>query len=145
MFIIRCNPWFAKKKVYCVDESSALLYMNSNMDKRFNQLSWWWLVVHCKYYFKTWLTFSVYSFIWGWKANDNFTFTLYGSKSHLWNLDANQGSWSKIISWVIHSQLLEGLKCESKWKTAEEGRVGAHSLAHNTWGVKGRVGAPGWD
>jgi hypothetical protein len=23
-----------------------------------------------------------------------------------------------------HSQLLEGLKCESKWKTAEEGGVG---------------------
>jgi hypothetical protein len=25
---------------------------------------------------------------------------------------------------MTHSQLLEGLKCESKWKTAEEGGVG---------------------
>jgi hypothetical protein len=49
------------------------------------------------------------------------------------------------IGFVTHSQLLEGLKCEYKWKTAEEGGVGARSLAHNTWGVKGRVGAPGWD
>ncbi len=40
---------------------------------------------------------------------------------------------------------LEGLKCESKWKTAEEWGVGARSLAHNTWGVEGRVGAPRWD
>ncbi len=28
---------------------------------------------------------------------------------------------------------------------AEEEGVGARSLAHNTWGVEGRVGAPGWD
>jgi hypothetical protein len=46
---------------------------------------------------------------------------------------------------MTHSQLLEGLKCEFKWKTAEEGGVGTRSLAHNTWGVEGRVGAPGWD
>ncbi len=46
---------------------------------------------------------------------------------------------------MTHSQLLEGLKCESKWKTAEEGGVGTRSLAHNTWGVEGHVGAPGWD
>jgi hypothetical protein len=52
----------------------------------------------------------------------------------------------KKISWLLtHPQLLEGLKCESKWKTAEEWRVGARSLAHNTWGVEGRVGASGWD
>jgi hypothetical protein len=48
-------------------------------------------------------------------------------------------------TFVMHSQLLEGLKCESKWKTAEEGGVGTRSLAHNTWGVEGCVGAPGWD
>jgi hypothetical protein len=39
-------------------------------------------------------------------------------------------------SFVMHSQLLEGFKCESKWKTAEEGGVGARSLAHNT--LRGR-------
>jgi hypothetical protein len=37
---------------------------------------------------------------------------------------------------VTHSQLLAGLKCESKWKTAEEGGVGMRSLAHNT--LRGR-------
>jgi hypothetical protein len=37
---------------------------------------------------------------------------------------------------VTHSQLLEGLKCESKWKTTEEGGVGMYSLAHNT--LRGR-------
>jgi len=37
---------------------------------------------------------------------------------------------------MTHSQLLEGLKSESKYKTAEGGGVGAHSLAHST--LKGR-------
>jgi hypothetical protein len=46
---------------------------------------------------------------------------------------------------LTHSQLLEGFKCESKWKATEKGGVGARSLAHNTWGVEGRVEAPGWD
>ncbi len=32
---------------------------------------------------------------------------------------------------MTHSQLLEGLKCESKWKTAKGGKVGARSLVHN--------------
>jgi hypothetical protein len=41
-----------------------------------------------------------------------------------------------VMSLVTHSQLLEGLKCESKWKTAEEGGVGTRSLAHNT--LRGR-------
>ncbi len=36
----------------------------------------------------------------------------------------------------MHSQLLEGLKSESKYKTAEGERIGARSLAHNT--LKGR-------
>jgi hypothetical protein len=31
-----------------------------------------------------------------------------------------------------------------KVKPMKEGRVGAHSLAHNTLGIEGRVGAPGW-
>jgi hypothetical protein len=30
---------------------------------------------------------------------------------------------------VTHSQLLEGLKSESKYKTTEGGRIGARSLA----------------
>ncbi len=46
---------------------------------------------------------------------------------------------------LTRPQFLEGLKCEPKWKTAEEGGVGARSLTHNTWGVEGRVGGPGWD
>jgi hypothetical protein len=37
---------------------------------------------------------------------------------------------------MTHSQLLKGLKCEPKYKTAEEGGVGARSLAHNT--LRGR-------
>jgi hypothetical protein len=36
----------------------------------------------------------------------------------------------------MHSQLLEIFKCESKWKTTEEGRIGARSLTHNT--LRGR-------
>jgi hypothetical protein len=81
--------WFAKKCVFRVDECTALLYVNSAMDKRFNQLFWCWLVVHQKYYYKTWLT------IWEWKANDNFIFTPNSSKSRFQNLDANLGPWSK--------------------------------------------------
>jgi hypothetical protein len=36
----------------------------------------------------------------------------------------------------MHSQLLEGLKSESKYKTSEGGGVGACSLAHYT--LRGR-------
>jgi len=38
---------------------------------------------------------------------------------------------------MTHSQLLEGFKGESKWKTAERGGVGARSLAHNTFRGRG--------
>jgi len=37
---------------------------------------------------------------------------------------------------LMHSQLLEGLKSESKYKTPEGGGIRAHSLAHNT--LRGR-------
>jgi hypothetical protein len=37
------------------------------------------------------------------------------------------------------------LKWKSKVKTTEEQGVGAHSLARNTSGVEGRVGASRWD
>jgi hypothetical protein len=37
---------------------------------------------------------------------------------------------------LTHSQLLKGLKCEFKWKTTEEGGVGARPLTHNT--LRGR-------
>jgi hypothetical protein len=37
---------------------------------------------------------------------------------------------------MMHSQLLKGLKCESKYKTTEEGGIKARSLAHNT--LRGR-------
>jgi hypothetical protein len=47
----------------------------------------------------------------------------------------NGGYWIAQV-FLTHSQLLEGLKCESKWKTAEEGGVGMRSLAHNT--LRGR-------
>jgi hypothetical protein len=49
----------------------------------------------------------------------------------------------KEICVVTHPQLPKGPKCGPKY-AAEEG-VGARSLTHNTWGVEGRVGAPGWD
>jgi hypothetical protein len=43
-------------------------------------------------------------------------------------------------------KLLNRLKCEFEVKTAEEQGVGARSLACSIWGgVKGHVGAPGWD
>jgi hypothetical protein len=41
---------------------------------------------------------------------------------------------------MMHSQLLKGLKCESKYKTTEEGGIKARSLAHNT--LRGR--GAGW-
>ncbi len=41
-----------------------------------------------------------------------------------------------LFLFFTHSQLLEGLKGESKWKTTEEGGVGMRSLAHNT--LRGR-------
>jgi len=37
---------------------------------------------------------------------------------------------------MTHSELLEGFKSESKYKTVKGGGVGAHSLAHNT--LRGR-------
>jgi len=42
-------------------------------------------------------------------------------------------------------KLLDKLKGESKVKTMEEQGVGAHSLAHITFGVEGRARALGWD
>jgi hypothetical protein len=44
---------------------------------------------------------------------------------------------------MTHSQLLEGLKCESKWNTSEEGGVGMRSLAHNTWRSRGACWSSG--
>jgi hypothetical protein len=46
------------------------------------------------------------------------------------------GLTSLVTCCMTHSQFLEGLKCESKWKTAEEGGVGTRSLVHNT--LRGR-------
>jgi hypothetical protein len=43
---------------------------------------------------------------------------------------------SQGLQHLTHSQLLEGLKSESKYKTSEGGGVGARSLAHNT--LRGR-------
>jgi hypothetical protein len=37
---------------------------------------------------------------------------------------------------LMHPQFLEGLKCESKWKTTKEGGVRMRSLAPNT--LRGR-------
>jgi hypothetical protein len=42
-------------------------------------------------------------------------------------------------------KLLNRLKCESEVKITNEQGVEAHSLAHNTSGVEGRVGVPWWD
>jgi hypothetical protein len=91
------------------------------------------------------------SWPWALPEENHFVFTpwLHNNlhESYVWwssvKLIGELGSESLLN--LTHSQLLEGLKCESKWKTAEEGGVGTRSLAHNTWGVEGRVGAPGWD
>jgi hypothetical protein len=50
-----------------------------------------------------------------------------------------------IILLMMHSQLLEGFKCESKWKTTKEGGVEVVPWFATLWGVEGHVGAPGWD
>ncbi len=42
-----------------------------------------------------------------------------------------------MVPTLMHSQLLEGLECESKQKTLEEDAIGARSLAHNTLRGKG--------
>ncbi len=55
----------------------------------------WFL--QCKYCSKTWLTCSVYPSIWGWKVDDNFTFTPNSSKNFFQNLDANWSPRSKMI------------------------------------------------
>jgi len=44
---------------------------------------------------------------------------------------------------MMHSQLLEALKSESKYKTTEGGGVRAHSLAHNTLKGKGACWSSG--
>ncbi len=49
----------------------------------------------------------------------------------------------KPLSDVI--KLLDRLKCESKVKQRKNKELGTHSLAHNTLGVEGCVGALGWD
>jgi hypothetical protein len=66
------------------------------------------------------------------------TYLLIHPPTHLLNLLISSLS-------LTHPQLFEGLKCESKWKTAEKRRVGTRSLAHNTWGVEGHVGTSGRD
>jgi hypothetical protein len=49
----------------------------------------------------------------------------------------NTNGEEKTTPWVTHSQLLEGLKCESKWKTTKEGGFQPRSLTHNTLRGKG--------
>jgi len=51
--------------------------------------------------------------------------------------------WSTLLDGLTHSQLLKGLKCESKWKTSEEGGIGTHSLAHNTLRDRGACWSSG--
>jgi hypothetical protein len=46
--------------------------------------------------------------------------------------------------WCV-PKLLDKLKCESEVKTTDEQGVRAHSLARNTLGIGGHVGAPRWD
>jgi len=64
---------------------------------------------------------------------------------YLHNLFQFKHIWLNCLAWkrlVMHSQLLEGLKCESKWKTAEGG-VGMRSLAHNTFRGRGACWSSG--
>jgi hypothetical protein len=42
-------------------------------------------------------------------------------------------------------KLFDKFKCESEVKTTKGQGVKARALAHNTLGVEGRAGAPGWD
>ncbi len=58
---------------------------------------------------------------------------------------------------ISNTMLPSGMPCDAppsslmdstvslKVKTTEGKGVGARSLVHNTSGVEGRVGAPGWD
>jgi hypothetical protein len=45
---------------------------------------------------------------------------------------------------MMHPKLLDGLVVSPKVKTSKGKGVGAHSLACNTSGVEGCVGASGW-
>jgi hypothetical protein len=45
---------------------------------------------------------------------------------------------------MTHPRVLDGLNYESKVKIIKGEGVGARSLAHNTLGVEGCVGALGW-
>jgi len=45
----------------------------------------------------------------------------------------------------MRPKLLNRLTCEFEVKTTKKLGVGACSLARNTLGVEGHVGAPGWD
>jgi hypothetical protein len=49
------------------------------------------------------------------------------------------------VALVARPKLLDRLKGESEMKTTKEQGVEARSLTHNTLGVKGSAGVPGWD
>jgi len=51
--------------------------------------------------------------------------------------------WTSRRGFLTHSQLLEGLKSESKYKTTEGGGVEARFLAHNTSRVRGACWSSG--
>jgi hypothetical protein len=46
---------------------------------------------------------------------------------------------------MMHPKLLDGFNCESKGEDNGRKRSWVRSLARNTLGVKGHVGAPRWD
>ncbi len=59
------------------------------------------------------------------------------SRIFFWTFVSHSQFLSFDVAWCLtHSQLLKGLKYEPKQKIAEEGGVGARSLAHNT--LRGR-------
>jgi len=86
---------------------------------------------------------------WGLNQSCNPCWDLFNNMLHATYTQGNKGdSWLLVVGSQIaylspiyyfshNSQLLEGLKCESKWKTTEEGGVGMRSLAHNTWRGRG--------
>jgi hypothetical protein len=55
-----------------------------------------------------------------------------------WYLLAEEQNWHA-------PKFRDRLKCEFEMKTTEEQGIGAHSLAHNTFGVEGHAGALKWD
>jgi hypothetical protein len=92
---LKCKPWFTKKDV--VGWMNALCCCKQTLPCPKGQTNYfddnWLCTIN-----KTWLTHFVCPYVWGWKVNDNFTFTPKSSNNCFQNTDANWGPRSKMIS-----------------------------------------------